>query len=50
MTDPRQINARDGGIMNIGEIHGSKPRITDNDHPRTRTLYPGRGSVIPIRT
>ena len=50
VTDPRQINARDGGIMNIGEVHGSKPRITDNDHPSYPDAVPGRGSVIPIRT
>ena len=43
VTDPRQINARDGGIMNIGEIHGSKPRITDNDHPSYPDAVPGEG-------
>ena len=43
VTDPRQINARDGGIMNIGEIHGGKPRITDNDHPSYPDAVPGQG-------
>ena len=32
IADPRQINAREGGIMNVGEIHGSKP-LVKVDHP-----------------
>jgi hypothetical protein len=43
VTDPSQINARDGGIMNIGTIHGGKPRITDNDHPSYPDAVPGEG-------
>ena len=43
VTDPSQINARDGGIMNIGMIHGDKPRITNNDHPSYPDAVPGEG-------
>jgi hypothetical protein len=43
VTDPDQINARDGGIMNIGTIHGGKPRITNNDHPSYPDAVPGEG-------
>ena len=32
ISDPRQVNAREGGIMNVGEIHGSKP-LAEVDHP-----------------
>ena len=32
IADPRQVNARESGIMNVGEIHGSKP-LVEVDHP-----------------
>ena len=32
IADPRQVNAREGGIMNVGEIHGGKP-LVEVDHP-----------------
>lgn len=33
VTDPNQMLARDGGIMNIGEIEGGKSPILDSGHP-----------------
>jgi hypothetical protein len=42
VADPRQVNAREGGIMNVGEIHGSKP-IVDVDHPDYPAGLQGEG-------
>lgn len=43
VADPRQLNARDAGIMNVGEIHGSKPIIIDGTHPDYPHSVPGQG-------
>jgi hypothetical protein len=32
IADPRQVNARESGIMNVGKIHGNKP-LEMVDHP-----------------
>jgi hypothetical protein len=41
-SDPRQVNARETGIMNVGEIHGGKP-IVDVDHPDYPAGLQGEG-------
>ena len=41
-ADPRQVNAREGGIMNVGEIHGGKP-IEEVDHPDYPAGLQGEG-------
>ena len=43
IADPRQTNARDAGIMNVGELHGSKPVIVDGTHPDYSDNMPGVG-------
>jgi hypothetical protein len=43
IADPRQTNARDAGIMNVGELHGSKPVIIDGTHPDYSDNMPGVG-------
>ena len=42
-VDPRQATARDGGLLNIGEIYGDQPIVRNNDHPSYNTAVPGRG-------
>lgn len=43
IADPRQTNAREAGIMNVGELHGSKPVIVDDMHPDYSHNMPGQG-------
>ena len=43
VADPSQINARDAGIQNVGELHGSKPVIVDDLHPDYSHNMPGQG-------
>ena len=42
VADPRQVNAREAGIMNVGEIHGGKP-IVEVDHPDYPAGLQGEG-------
>jgi hypothetical protein len=42
-VDPRQSTARDGGLLNIGEVYGDQPILRNNDHPSYNTAVPGRG-------
>lgn len=42
VSDPRQVNARESGIMNVGEIHGSKP-IVEVNHPDYPAGLQGEG-------
>jgi hypothetical protein len=42
-TDPRQVNAREGGLMNVGEVFGDQPIVRNNDHPSYPNAVPGRG-------
>jgi hypothetical protein len=43
VSDPAQLNARQGGIMNVGEIYAGKPIITESGHPAYPSGVPGRG-------
>lgn len=42
-VDPRQANARDSGIQNIGEVYADQPVVKNNDHPSYNTAVPGQG-------
>jgi hypothetical protein len=43
VTDPRQINALEGGIQNIGEIFADKPMIMKSGHPSYPRGVAGQG-------
>jgi len=43
VTDPRQINAMEGGIQNIGEIFADKPMIMKSGHPSYPRGVAGQG-------
>ena len=43
VSDPAQLEARQGGIMNVGEIYAGKPIITESGHPAYPSGVPGRG-------
>ena len=43
VTDPRQINAPEGNIMNVGEIFADKPMIMKSGHPSYPRGVAGQG-------
>jgi len=43
VSDPAQLNARQGGIMNVGEIYAGKPIYAESGHPSYPSGIPGRG-------
>ena len=43
VTDPRQINAAEGGIMNVGEIYAGQPMIMKSGHPSYPRGVAGQG-------
>ena len=43
VSDPAQLEARQGGIMNVGEIYAGKPIITESGYPAYPSGVPGRG-------
>ena len=43
VTDPRQINAAEGGIQNVGEIFASQPMIMKSGHPSYPRGVAGQG-------
>ncbi len=43
ISDPAQLEARQGGIMNVGEIYAGKPIITESGHPAYPSGIPGQG-------
>lgn len=43
VTDPRQINAAEGGIQNIGEIYAGQPIIMKSGHPSYPRGVAGQG-------
>jgi hypothetical protein len=43
VTDPKQLSARDAGIMNIGEIYTGRPVIQQSGHPSYPRGVPGQG-------
>ena len=42
VSDPNQLNVKQGGIMNVGEIHGDKP-LVEIDHPDYPAGMQGEG-------
>jgi hypothetical protein len=43
VADPKQLSARDAGIMNIGEIFTNRPVIQQSGHPSYPRGVPGQG-------
>ncbi len=43
VTDPRQINAAEGGIQNVGEIFAGQPMIMKSGHPSYPRGVAGQG-------
>ena len=43
VSDPAQMAAQEGGVMNVGEIFAGKPIITKSGHPAYPSAIPGRG-------
>ena len=43
VTDPRQIHAPEGGVMNIGEIYAGQPMIMKSGHPSYPRGVAGQG-------
>jgi len=43
VTDPRQINAAEGGIQNVGEIFANQPMIMKSGHPSYPRGVAGQG-------
>ena len=43
VTDPRQIHAPEGGVMNIGEIYAGQPMIMKSGHPSYPRGIAGQG-------
>jgi hypothetical protein len=43
VSDPAQLDARQGGIMNVGEIFAGKPIVAESGHPAYPSGVPGRG-------
>jgi len=43
VSDPRQLSAQEGGIMNLGEMFPDRPLITESGHPSYPLGVPGQG-------
>jgi hypothetical protein len=43
VTDPRQVNATEGGIMNVGEIYAGQPMVMKSGHPSYPRGVAGQG-------
>ena len=43
VSDPAQFDARQGGIMNVGEIYAGQPIVMESGHPSYPRGIPGRG-------
>ena len=51
VTDPRQLNAPTGGVMNVGEIFANQPMIMQSGHPSYPRGLPGQGlGTLPDNT
>lgn len=46
VADPKQLNAPDGGVMNVGEIFADKPMIMNSGHPAYPRGVAGQGLGI----
>jgi hypothetical protein len=43
VSDPAQIAAQEGGVMNVGEIYANQPMLMQSSHPSYPRAVPGRG-------
>jgi hypothetical protein len=43
VSDPTQLNAQTGGVMNVGEIFSGRPMIMESGHPSYPRGVPGQG-------
>lgn len=43
VSDPAQLAAQEGGVMNVGEIFAGRPRIMESGHPSYPRGVPGQG-------
>jgi len=43
VSDPAQLAAQEGGLMNVGEIYAGKPMIMQSNHPSYPRAVPGQG-------
>ena len=43
VSDPTQLNAQTGGVMNVGEIFTGRPMIMESGHPSYPRGVPGQG-------
>jgi hypothetical protein len=43
VSDPAQMAAQEGGVMNVGEIFAGQPIIKNSGHPAYPSAVPGRG-------
>lgn len=43
VSDPTQLNAQTGGVMNVGEIFTGRPMVMESGHPSYPRGVPGQG-------
>lgn len=43
VSDPAQLAAQEGGVMNVGEIFASRPMVMESGHPSYPRGVPGQG-------
>ena len=43
VSDPTQLNAQTGGVMNVGEIFSGRPMVMESGHPSYPRGVPGQG-------
>ena len=43
VSDPTQLNAQTGGVMNVGEIFAGRPMVMESGHPSYPRGVPGQG-------
>jgi hypothetical protein len=43
VSDPAQLAAQEGGVMNVGEIFAGRPMIMESGHPSYPRGVPGQG-------
>jgi hypothetical protein len=43
VSDPAQLAAQEGGLMNVGEIYAGRPMIMQSNHPSYPRAVPGQG-------
>jgi hypothetical protein len=43
VSDPAQMAAQEGGVMNVGEIYAGQPMLMQSNHPSYPRAVPGQG-------